>query len=278
MGERTITPDYFHTMRIPLLKGRAFSERDREDASRVVVINEALARRFWPNDEAIGKRLGFRASDPQIWHEVIGIVGNVKHRSLDAHPKPELYFPYLQYPGNFMTLVVRTPSDPVNAISAVRNQVLGLDPDQPVFDIKTMDERLSKSVAVSRFIMLLLGVFAALATLLAAVGIYGLMSYTVSQRTHEIGVRMALGAGAGDVVKLVLRDGLKLVLAGVGIGVAGALMLTRLMESLLFEVSSTDTLTFIVITSILAGVALAACFVPARRATRVDPMVALRYE
>jgi len=278
VGERIVTADYFNTMRIPLLKGRAFSAGDREDAPRVVVINEALARRFWPDEDAIGKRLGFRSSDPQIWHEVVGIFGSVKHRSLDAEPKPELYFPYSQYPGNFMSLVVRTPSDPVSAIAAIRTQVLAQDPDQPVFDIKTMDQRLSKSVAVSRFIMLLLAVFAALATVLAAVGIYGLMAYTVSQRTHEIGVRMALGARATDVVKLVLRDGLKLVLSGVGLGVAGALALTRLMESLLFEVSATDTLTFIVITSILAGVAMAACFVPARRATRVDPMVALRYE
>jgi putative ABC transport system permease protein len=278
VGERTITPDYFHTMRIPLLKGRAFSERDREDAPRVVIINEALARRFWPNEEAIGKRLGFRASEPQIWHEIVGIVGNVKHKSLDADPKPELYFPYSQYPSSFMTLVVRTPSEPVQAISAIRNQVLGLDSDQPVFDIKTMDERLSKAVAPSRFVMLLLSAFAALAMLLAAVGIYGVMAYTVSQRTHEIGVRMALGAAAPDVMKLVVGHGLKLVLAGVGMGIAGAIALTRLMESLLFEVSATDPLTFALISAVLTGVALAACFVPARRATKVDPMIALRYE
>jgi putative ABC transport system permease protein len=278
VGERTATADYFQTMRIPLLQGRAFSERDREDAPRVVIINEALARRFWPNEEAIGKRLGFRASDPQVWHQVVGIVGNVRHRRLDADPKPELFFPYSQYPGSFMTLVVRTPSDPVNAISAIRNEVLGLDPDQPVFDIKTMDERLSKIVATSRFVMLLLGAFAGIAMLLAAVGIYGVMAYTVSQRTHEIGVRMALGAGAPDVLKLVVGHGLKIVLAGIAIGVAGALALTRMIESQLFEVSATDPLTFVLISAVLTGVALAACFVPARRATKVDPMVALRYE
>jgi len=278
VGERTITSQYFDAMRIPVLKGRAFSESDREDAPRVVIINEALAQRFWPDEEAIGKRLGFRAKEPQIWHEVVGIVGNVKHRSLDADPKPELYFPYSQYPGTFMTLVARTASDPVNAIPAIRNQVLALDADQPVFDIKTMNERLSKSIAVSRFIMLMLVAFAGLSTLLAAVGIYGLMAYTVAQRTHEIGVRMALGAEASDVVKLVLRQGLKLVVAGVGLGVAGALALTRLMQSMLFNLSPTDPLTFTVISAILAGVALAACFLPARRATKVDPMVALRYE
>ena len=278
VGERTITSQYFDAMRIPVLKGRAFSESDREDAPRVVIINEALAQRFWPDEEAIGKRLGFRAKEPQIWHEVVGIVGNVKHRSLDADPKPELYFPYSQYPGTFMTLVARTASDPVNAIPAIRNQVLALDADQPVFDIKTMNERLSKSIAVSRFIMLMLVTFAGLSTLLAAVGIYGLMAYTVAQRTHEIGVRMALGAEASDVVKLVLRQGLKLVVAGVGLGVAGALALTRLMQSMLFNLSPTDPLTFTVISAILAGVALVACFVPARRATKVDPMIALRYE
>jgi putative ABC transport system permease protein len=278
VGERTITSQYFDAMRIPVLKGRTFSESDREDAPRVVIINEALAQRFWPDEEAIGKRLGFRAKEPQIWHEVVGIVGNVKHRRLDAVPKPELYFPYSQYPGTFMTLVARTASDPINAIPAIRNQVLALDADQPVFDIKTMSERMSKSIAVSRFIMLMLGAFAALSTLLAAVGIYGLMAYAVAQRTHEIGVRMALGAEASDVVKLVLGQGLKLVVAGMGLGVAGALALTRLMQSLLFNLSPTDPLTFTVISAILAGVALAACFVPARRATKVDPMVALRYE
>ena len=278
VGARTVTSAYFQTMRIPLLKGRAFGETDLEEAPRVVIINEALAKRFWPNEEAIGKRLGFRAKEPQIWHEVIGIVGNVKHRRLDADPKPELFFPYSQYPGSFMTLVARTTSDPASSTAAIRNQVLALDPDQPVFDIKTMAERLSKSVAVSRFIMLMLGVFATSSLLLAAVGIYGLIAYTVSQRTHEIGVRLALGADAGNIVKLVLGHGSKLIIAGVVIGVAGALALTRLMKSLLFDVSPTDTLTFVVISSILALVALAACFVPARRATKVDPMVALRYE
>ena len=278
VGQRTITSDYFITMRIPVLKGRAFAGTDLEKAPRVVIINHALANRFWPNEEAIGKRLGFRAKEPQVWHEVIGIVGNVKHRRLDADPKPELYFPYSQYPGSFMTLVARTTSEPAHATSAIRNQVLALDPDQPVFDIKTMDERLSRSIAVSRFIMLMLGLFATLSTLLAGVGIYGLVAYTVSQRTHEIGIRMALGADAADVVKLTLGSGLKLVVTGVGAGVAGAFAVTRLMQSLLFEVSPTDSLTFVVISLILAVVALAACFVPARRATKVDPMVALRYE
>jgi putative ABC transport system permease protein len=278
VGERTATSAYFLAMRIPILEGRTFNEGDREDAPRVVIINEALAQRFWPNEEAIGKRLGFKASGPQIWHEVVGIVGNVKHRSLNADPKPELYFPYSQYPSRFMTLVARTFSEPLNAIAPIRDQVLSLDPEQPIFDIKTMNQRLSSSVAVNRFIMLLIAVFAGLATLLAAVGIYGLMAYTVSQRTHEIGVRMALGARADDVLSLVLIRGLKLSVSGMVIGIAGAFALTRVIASLLFEVSATDPLMFAIIAAVLTLVALASCFVPAYKAIRIDPMIALRYE
>jgi len=278
VGERTATSNYFQAMRIPIIRGRTFNDGDREDAPRVVMINEALAQRFWPNEEAIGKRLGFKSSDPQLWHEIVGIVGNLKHRRLDVAPKPELYFPYSQYPGTFMTLVVRTALEPVNAISAIRNQVLSLDPDQPIFDIKTMDERLSSSVAVNRFVMLLIGAFAGLATILAAVGIYGVIAYTVSQRTHEIGVRMALGASAHDVVGLVMARGFKLVVSGMGIGIAGALALSRVMESLMFEVSTTDPMMFAIISAVLAAVAMLSCFMPAYKAVRIDPMIALRYE
>jgi putative ABC transport system permease protein len=278
VGERTVSSDYFRAMRIPVIKGRSFNDRDREDAPRVVMINESLAQRFWPHEEAIGKRLGFKASSPQVWHEIVGIVGNVKHRRLDAEPKPELYFPYSQYPGTFMTLVIRTASEPANTIATIRNEVLSLDPEQPIFDVKTMDERLSSSVAVNRFVMLLIGVFAGLATILAAVGIYGLIAYTVSQRTHEIGVRMALGAGAGDVLRLVLMRGLKLVVSGMAIGIAGALALTRVMESLLFEVSSTDPLMFAIISTVLTVVGMMSCFLPAYKAVRIDPMIALRCE
>ena len=278
VGERTSTSNYFQAMRIPVIKGRTFKQGDREDAPRVVMINEELAQRFWPNEDVIGKRLGFKSSDPQVWHEIIGIVGNVKHRRLDVAPKPELYFPYSQYPDTFMTLVVRTALEPVNAIAAIRNQVLSLDPDQPIFDIKTMDERLSSSVAVNRFVMLLIGVFAGLATILAAVGIYGVMAFTVSQRTHEIGVRMALGASARDVIRLVLSRGLMLVSSGMGIGIAGALTLSRVMESLVFEVSTTDPWMFALISAVLAAVAMLSCFLPAYKAVRIDPMIALRYE
>ncbi|HXU36486.1 MAG TPA: ABC transporter permease [Blastocatellia bacterium] len=280
VGERTVTPAYFEAMRIPVHRGREFTSGDREDTPRVVIINEALARRFWPGEEAVGKRLGFKAATPQVWHEVVGIVGDVKHQRLDADPKPEVYFAYQQYPDRFMSLVVRTaePVEPGALITAIRDQVLAVDANQPVFDINTMDERMAKAVAPSRFIMLLLGVFAGLALILAAVGIYGVISYSVTQRTHEIGVRMALGAEAGDVLGLVVRQGMTLALAGIAVGLAGAFALTRLMSGLLFSVSSTDPLTFTLISLLLMGVALGACFVPARRATRVDPMIALRYE
>jgi len=279
VGERSATPAYFQTMRIPVLKGRAFTEQDRENSPRVMIVNEALARRYWPNEEVLGKRLGFEDdASKQVWWEIVGVVGNVKHEKLDAEAKPELFFPYEQSPRNFMSLVVRTTSDPSMMITGVRDQVLAIDKDQPVFDIKTMDQRLSKSVAQSRFIMLLLGLFSALALILAAVGIYGVMAYVVSQRTHEIGIRMALGAQSGDVLRMVVRQGMTLTLVGVGIGLVAAFALTRLMASLLYGVTATDPLTFITVALVLSMVALLAIFIPARRATRVDPMEALRYE
>jgi putative ABC transport system permease protein len=278
VGERAVTPGYFETMRVPVLKGRSFTEQDRSDTPLVIIVNEALARRYWPDEEVIGKRLGFNEADKQNWYEIVSIVGNVKHDRLTAESKPELFFAYRQYPKNFMSLVVRASSDPASLSAALREQVLAVDKDQPVFDIKTMNERMSKSMAQNRFVMLLLTVFSALALILAAVGIYGVMSYAVSQRTHEIGIRLALGAQTGDVLKMVVGQGLALTLAGVAAGVVGAVALTRLMASLLFEVSATDWLTFTLVALLLTGVALIACFVPARRATRVDPMVALRYE
>jgi putative ABC transport system permease protein len=279
VGQRTVTPAYFQAMRIPVLKGRAFTEQDRSDTPRALIVNEALARRYWPNEEAIGKRLGFEDdAAKQYWWEIVGVVGNVKHERLDAEAKPEVYFPYQQSPANFMTLVIRTTSDPSNMIAAVRDQVLAIDRDQPVFDIKTMDQRLAKAVSQSRFIMLLLGVFSALALVLAAVGIYGVMAYTVTQRTHEIGIRMALGAQASDVLRMIVRQGMILALIGVLIGLAASFALTRLMSSLLYGVTATDPLTFVGVALVLSLVALLASFIPARRATRVDPIVALRYE
>ncbi len=279
VGRRVVTPGYFQTMSIPILKGRSFTEHDRDNTTNVIVVNEALARRYWPNQDAIGKRLGFE-EDPskQVWREIVGVVGNVKHKALEIEAMPEVYFPYQQSPRSFMNLVVRTESEPASIVPAVRGQVSDLDKDQPVSDVMTMEQRLVQSVASRRFVMLLLSTFSFLALGLAAVGIYGVMAYLVTQRTQEIGVRMALGAQKRNVLKLVVSKGMALALTGTGIGLAASLALTRLMRSLLFEVAPTDWLTFVTASLVLLTVALLACYIPALRATRVDPLIALRYE
>jgi predicted permease len=279
VGVRVVTPGYFQTMSIPLLKGRSLTEQDRDNTPSVILVNEALANRFWPNQDAVGKRISFEAEPgKQSWLEIVGIVGNVKHKALAIDVMPEVYVAYKQDPENFMSLVVRTDSDPVSMIPAIRNQVLSIDKDQPVSDIMTMEQRLAQSVASSRFVMLLLGSFSVLALGLAAVGIYGVMAYLVTQRTQEIGVRMALGAQKRDVLKLVVAKGMALAIIGTAIGLVASLALTRLMRSLLFEVAPTDWLTFVISSTVLLAVALLACYIPARRATKVDPLVALRYE
>jgi putative ABC transport system permease protein len=279
VGERAVTPAYFETMGIPVLKGRSFTAQDRDNTPHVIIVNEALASRYWPNQDVMGKRLGF-AEDPskQSWREIVGVVGNVKHQGLEAEAKPEVYFPYQQLPKNFMSVVVRTSSDPMSMIPAIRSQISIIDKDQPVFDIMTMDQRLAKSVASNRFVMLLLGTFSVLALGLAAVGLYGAMSYLVTQRTQEIGLRMALGASRMDVFKLVVGKGMRLALIGIGIGLVASLALTRVMRSVLFEVTPTDALTFVIVSVVLLTVTLLACYIPARRATNVDPLTSLRYE
>ena len=279
-GVRAITSDYFQTMGITLLKGRSLTAQDRDNTPHVIIVNEELAGRYWPNQDAIGKRLGFFEEDPgkQVWREIVGSVGNVKHKALETEVMPEVYFPYQQLPGPYMNLVVRTASDPASMIPAIRSQVLSVDKDQPVSDIMTMDQRVAKSVASRRFVMSLLGAFSVLALGLAAVGIYGIMAYLVTQRTAEIGVRMALGAQKRAVLKLVVGKGMALAIIGTVIGLVAALALTRLMRSLLFEVTPTDWLTFLIASMVLLIVALFACYIPARRATKVDPLVALRCE
>jgi putative ABC transport system permease protein len=278
---RSVTPDYFRTMGIPLVSGRVFDSKDRQDSQPVVIINRAMAERYWPGEEPVGKRLklGY-ANSPSPWATIVGVIGDVRQFELIRDSKPEMYRPYTQERGWFAPrdLVVRTSSDPLSFAAAVRSQVWAVDGDQAVYDIKTMEQVVSGSISKQRFNMTLFGVFAGVAMLLAAVGIYGVMSYTVTQRTHEIGIRMALGARPGGVLKLVIAQGMKPALAGVAIGAVSALALTRVMSSLLYGVSATDPVTFIIISVVLAGVALAACFVPARRATKVDPMIALRYE
>jgi putative ABC transport system permease protein len=273
---RVISADYFRVMGVPVLKGRSFTEADNSDAPPVAVINETMAQRYWPGEDPLGQRMRIEDDDP--WMEIVGVVGAVKHFGLDSKSRPEFYVPYLNDPWPFMTAVIRSTSNPSSLADAMRREVWAIDKDLPVPEIKSMDQLLSGSVAGRQFNMLLLGIFAGVALVLAAVGIYGVMSYSVTQRTHEIGIRMALGAKQSDVVKLVVRQGIALALAGVGMGLAGALGLTRVLASLLFEVGTTDPATFVAISLLLTAVALGACFVPARRAARVDPMIALRYE
>jgi putative ABC transport system permease protein len=273
-----VSSDYFRTLGITLLRGRAFTAQDGSDAPRVMVINEAMARRFFPDVDPLGRRIAFNSTDgAPVWREIIGVVKDVRHKSLDDDPRPEMYFPFAQFPSPFMTVVVRTAGNPLALAAAARSQVLSVDKDRPISNIHTMEELLARSVAPRRFQMLLLGVFAAVALALAAVGIYGVMSYAVTERTHEIGVRLALGANKRDVLRLMVGQGM--ILAGLGVicGLAGAFALTRLMTGLLFEVSATDPATFATITLLLTVVALLACFIPARRAAKVDPMIALRY-
>ncbi|MGE0129992.1 MAG: ABC transporter permease [Blastocatellales bacterium] len=279
---RVISRDYFRAIGIPLLRGRSFTPQDTADAQAVVVINRTMAERFWPTQEALGKRFKVGASDGQNpWMVVVGVVGDVRQSSLDQALKPEMYVSHLQDRRFFAMprdLVVRTTGDPISMAAAVRAEIWKLDKDLPLFRVRTMEQILSESVAAQRFNMLLLTVFAALALLLAAIGIYGLMSYATAQRTHEIGIRLALGARASDVLRLVMRQGVILTISGVAVGLAGAFALTRVMTGLLFGVSATDPLIFTLIASLLTLVALLACYLPARRAAKVDPMVALRYE
>jgi predicted permease len=274
---RVTTPGYFGALGIPLLDGRVFQEADRAETEAVVIIDRTTARRHWPEGQALGKRV--KLGGPQDpWMTVVGIVGDVRYHGLDSRVFPTIYVPHSQAPFNRMMLAVRTTADPLASVTAVKEQVAALDRDLPISAIQTMEQIVYGSVTQQRFNLTLLGTFAALALLLAAVGIYGVISYSVTQRTREIGVRMALGARARDVSRLVMRQGIKLALLGVALGLGGALALTRWMESLLFGVSPTDPLTFSAIALLLTAVALLACWLPARRATRVDPLVALRHD
>jgi putative ABC transport system permease protein len=275
-------------MGIPLRRGRYFSGQDHEKAAGVAIINETMARRFWPDEDPLGKRIKLGGPQrPYPWMEIVGIVGDVKHDGLDAPVGPETYMPYAQTPFSqmpaglrfpAMSLAARSGSDHDSLAAAMRAEIKALDKDQPITNIQTLDRLLADSISQQRFYLLLLSFFASIALTLAAVGLYGVVSYTVKQRTPEIGVRMAFGAQAGDVLRLIIKFGMKLTLIGAFIGLAGALTLTRLMRTLLFDVSATDPLTFIVVALLLTGVALMACWIPARRATKVDPMVALRVE
>lgn len=279
IGVGSVSPEYFQAMKIPLLSGRYYDESDRADTQKVAIANEAFARRYFPNGDVLGKRVGFACPEKAgLCRTIIGVVGNVRQESLTDDVAAELYMPFTQMPMNGMTLVVRTKSDPLILAAAVRNEVLTVDKNQPIFDVKTLDQRVNDSVAVSRSLMVLFSAFALLALVLGAVGIYGIVSYSVTQRTHEIGIRMALGARAGNVLSLIMKNGVTLVLTGIVIGIAGALALTRFLTTLLFGVTPTDSVTFVVVSIVFFVIAIIASLIPAVRATRVDPLVALRYE
>jgi predicted permease len=280
---RQISADYFQTLGIPLRQGRYFNEHDKPESLPVAIINEMMARQFWPDGEVIGKRFKLGSPDsPNPWLTIVGIAGDVKQMGLDVPVKAEMYLPYQQVSYNISFvpnhLVIHTVDDPLRLVTAVRQAVWAVDHDQPVSNIKTLEEVLASEVSQRRLGMSLLAAFAVLALLLASMGIYGVLSYAVTQRTPEIGMRMALGAQPGDVLRMVLSEGMRLVLFGLAIGLSASFVLTRVMTSLLFGVSATDPLTFTMIALLLLAVASLACYIPARRAMKVDPLVALRHE
>ena len=277
---RLVSPDFFQALRVPLRRGRVFTDQYGPATMPVAVVDDEMVRRYWPNEDPIGKRLAFGAppGEPTRWITVVGVVGHTKHEGLDADARVQLYLPYRQAGANAMAIAVRTTGDPLAAASAVRAAVHAVDRDQPLSQVRSMAELLEASVGPRRLSMLLLGLFSAIALVLSAVGIYGVMSYSVAQRTREIGVRMALGAARTSVLGLVLRQGVVLTLAGVAAGVLASLALNRLLASQLYAVRATDPATFLIVAALLTGVATLACLLPALRATRVDPVVALRQE
>jgi putative ABC transport system permease protein len=274
------TPDYLKAMEIPLLKGRPITAADTKEAVKIALINDKMARDLWPNEDPLGKRIRFAGGpdNTQPWRTIVGVVYDVSQYALDKSPPMQIYLPHAQFPTSMNTIVVKTGGDPAAMTAAVKNQITLVDKDQAVFNVTTLEQLQGDSILLRKFIMSLLAVFAVIALILAAVGIYGVMSFVVTQRTQEIGIRMALGAQASDVLKLIVRNGVVLAMIGVSVGLAASLLLTRLMAKLLFGVTATDAGTFVGVTAGLIAVVLLACYVPARRATKVDPLIALRYE
>jgi putative ABC transport system permease protein len=272
----TAMPNYFETIGIPLLKGRLFGNEDQPKSPAVVVINQTMAQRFWPNQDPLGKQVKFVQDGSTA--TIVGVVGDAKHFWLEEAQRPQMYDSYSQDPGLFATVVIRTNVEPLSLTEPVRQAIWKVDADQPMWKIRTVEFLVNRSTADRKFLMALMGIFATLALVLTIIGLYGVISYLVNQRTQEIGIRMALGAQMGDIMRMVLKQGMVLVFTGVALGLAAAWMLTRLMSRLLYQVSATDPLTFVAISSLLIIVALLACYLPARRATKVDPLVALRYE
>jgi putative ABC transport system permease protein len=278
---RIASSDYFRTLGIPLTSGRFFTEQDTLGKPEVVIINEALARKHWPNEDPIGKRIK-NPAQPGLpeppWLSVVGVVGDIKHGTLTALPKPQLYFNFLQSPARNLSFVINTTSEPLSLGPAVRAQVLSVDKDQPLADVRSLDQIISDSLYVNRLSMVLLSILAGVALMLATVGIYGVMSYAVLQRTQELGIRMALGAQPRAILKLVLKQGLILTLIGIAIGLLAAFAATRLMTGLVFGVGVSDPTIFLAVSLLMVAVAFVATYIPARRATKVDPLIALRYE
>ena len=276
---RVVSTDYFRALRIPLLKGRHFDEHDTGEAQGVMIVDETFARRYFPGEDPLGKRVDEQGSlTPKGYLTVVGVVAAVRHTSLDADPKPMMYVPSEQSPWHTMALTVRARTDPAALASAVRSEVAAVDPDVPLSKVGTLEEVFDRAVAPQRFNTLLLAAFAAAAVILAAVGIYGVIAYSVTQRSHEMGVRIALGAQGSDILRLVVGQAMAMTLLGVALGIAFALALTRTMKAMLFEVSPSDPAIFASVALLLTLVALAASYFPARRATKVDPLLALRYE
>ncbi len=275
---REISAGYFRTLKLPLIAGREFSDQDRESSPGVVVVNQAFARAFFPKEEALGRRIQVSEGPGPNPCEIVGIIRDVKNFGLAEKVVPEMYYPYRQRSSGYFSVLVRAKGDPASMANSLRDAVLAIDRDQPVHNIRTMDQLVVNSLAGRRFMMTLLGIFAGVALILCAIGIYGLISYTVAQRTHEFGIRMALGARASDVLQLVLRQGVRLALAGLILGAVGAWAGTRLLANQLYGIEAHDPVTFVLGMVVLGAVALLACLIPARRAAKVDPMVALRDE
>jgi putative ABC transport system permease protein len=274
-----INSDFFSAMGVKLISGRAFTDADRDGAPKAAIINQHLADRVMPDENPIGKRIRPGGKDSkEEWHTVVGVVGDVDYTGVDDDPGYQVYFSYLQHPTSGTFFMIRTAGDPANMIGAARREIASIDSERPIARIKTGQELISDAIAEPRFNTFLLSIFASVALILAITGIYGVISYSVSQRTHEIGIRMALGAKRGDIIRQVLWSAARLVLIGVGLGLGAAFALTRTMQTLLFDVAVTDKTTYIVAAVILTLVAVLACLIPARRASRVDPMIALRYE
>jgi len=277
----TVTPDFFRALAVPLLKGRLLDFRDAAGTPRVIVVNEAFARRFYTNEDPIGKRVSLGATGEPVWLTIVGVIGNIRQSGLDRDAEPTIYRSLLQQQDPFfarMGIVIRASSDPAPMVPSIERIVAAIDRDQPIFDVKTMDQRLADSLGSCRFNAALIGCFAALAVVLAAVGVYGVMSYLVVLRTQEMGIRMALGAQPRQVLRLILREGFTLAILGSIVGVAGALSLSRFLSTLLFGVTTVDPVTFSALTMLLLGVVFAACYIPGRRASQVDPLTALRHE